>query len=755
MRTSLLDVDAEGQQSAAAIADELLADPDQDEVLIRHGQRFVRRLLPVQLTPDGRPTAEARDTVIDLTGAGAFEMRASGGTDEPKAYAARRTPPGAQEVEVRVTVAALTGTDPLNVGARVGVVINVGCDVASVDVGQRVVALGSGALGSHLTTHKDAVVGIPDAVSDPDASAYTSGYLVAWTALREIGRLEPGDRILIHDAADGVSLAAAAVARMIGARTYVEDLRDPDVADKVLRLTDGAGVDVVLNTTGGNAIRTGVRTMAAGGRFVQVADGGPMTDTSLEVATLARSGSFAVLDMDVNVKRDPRRYRLLAKTILAAAAAGDLERPAHTEFPLGSLPDGLRSSASGDRNGETVITMPTEGRITAIAAPPDNLAKRDGGYIVVGGTGGVGFAVARWLAEQGAGMVVVNGRSAPGDETSSAIAELNNAGYRIHLVTGDISDPLTAQRLVNAVEAAGFRLRGVVHSAADLADQIVLNISAERIARVFAPKVSGGWWLHKATAERELDWWVAFSSAASLLGSPGQGSYAAANSWLDGLVAYRRAHGLPAIGINWGPWAEVGRAQAFADLGFSMITVEQGLAAMKLLLEADRSCTGVFGLDARQWFQSFPAASRSSLFSSLRDTSATPQESDGWIRAELDALDPGARAARLASLIADEIKVVLRSADPIDHDAALASLGLDSLMGLELRNRLESRLTITLPVALVWAYPTISELAVAMCERLGYTESNSEAALSQSEMALLSDIVAASELHVATGVDES
>jgi phthiocerol/phenolphthiocerol synthesis type-I polyketide synthase C len=254
---------------------------------------------------------------------------------------------------------------------------------------------------------------------------------------------------------------------------------------------------------------------------------------------------------------------------------------------------------------------------------------------------------------------------------------------------------------------------------------------------------------------RELDWWVAFSSAASLLGSPGQGSYAAANSWLDGLVAYRRAHGLPAIGINWGPWAEVGRAQAFADLGFSMITVEQGLAAMKLLLEADRSCTGVFGLDTRQWFQSFPAASRSSLFSSLRDTSATPQESDGWIRAELDALDPGARAARLASLIADEIKVVLRSADPIDHDAALASLGLDSLMGLELRNRLESRLTITLPVALVWAYPTISELAVAMCERLGYTESNSEAALSQSEMALLSDIVAASELHVATGVDES
>ena len=152
------------------------------------------------------------------------------------------------------------------------------------------------------------------------------------------------------------------------------------------------------------------------------------------------------------------------------------------------------------------------------------------------------------------------------------------------------------------------RPAGVLHSATVLDDEIVLNISESAAARVFNPKVAGSWRLHQATAHLDLDWWLTFSSAASLLGSPGQGAYAAANSWVDGLVAYRRSRGLPAIGINWGPWAEVGRAQSFADLGFSMITPDLGLAAMQRVLAADRSATGVFGLDARQWFQSFPAA---------------------------------------------------------------------------------------------------------------------------------------------------
>ncbi len=198
---------------------------------------------------------------------------------------------------------------------------------------------------------------------------------------------------------------------------------------------------------------------------------------------------------------------------------------------------------------------------------------------------------------------------------------------------------------------------------------------------MFAPKVAGGWWLHQATAHLDLDWWLTFSSAASLLGSPGQGAYAAANSWVDGLVAYRRSRGLPAIGINWGPWAEVGRAQFFADLGFSMITPELGLAAMQQVLAADRCRTGVFSLDARQWFQSFPAAPRDRRYSpSWASRPPTERRGGGRIRAELDAAEPAERPARLASAIATEIQGVRRSTEPLDYDQPMESLGLDSLM---------------------------------------------------------------------------
>ncbi len=480
---------------------------------------------------------------------------------------------------------------------------------------------------------------------------------------------------------------------------------------------------------------------------------------------MAKSASFSVVDLDLNLKLQPAKYRELLQEILEHVADGTLEVLPVTEFGLRDAADGFRLMASGKHTGKIVISIPDGGTVEAIASPPpEPLVSPEGGYLIVGGMGGLGFVVARWLAEQGAGLIVLNGRSEPSDDVRAAIADLSSGGTRIEVVTGDIAEPGTAERLVQTVQNTGFRLAGVLHSAMVLDDEIVLNMSESAARRVFTPKVAGSWRLHEATADLDLDWWLTFSSVASLLGAPGQGSYAAANSFVDGLVAYRRSLGLPAVGINWGPWAEVGRAQFFADLGVSMITVEQGLAAMQLVLSADRARTGVFILDARQWFQSFPAAAGSSLFSKLQESTTPERRAGGAIRAELDALEGAAaaeRPARLAAAIAGEIRAVLRSTEPIDVDRPMESLGLDSLMALELRNRLEASLGTTLPAALVWAYPTITDLAGALCERLGYAQladveqtPDAEAALSDEEMELLSDLVAASELETATGSSE-
>jgi phthiocerol/phenolphthiocerol synthesis type-I polyketide synthase C len=512
-------------------------------------------------------------------------------------------------------------------------------------------------------------------------------------------------------------------------------------------------VDVILNSLAGEAIRRGVEILAPGGRFIELGKRDVYADAQLGLASLAKSGSFAVVDLDLNLRLQPRRYRELLQDIFGRVLAGELQMLPVTEFSLDDAIEAFRLMASGAHVGKIVISIPAEGSIDALASPPPQpLVGRDGGYIVVGGMGGLGFVVARWLVQQGAGMVVLNGRSSPNAEVAAAIAEINAGGSRVQVITGDIAEPGTAARLVAAIEEAGLRPAGVLHSAMVLADEIVLNMSQSAAARVFAPKVAGHWRLHEATAGLDLDWWLTFSSAASLLGSPGQGAYAAANSWVDGLVAYRRSRGLPAIGINWGPWAQVGRAQFFADLGFSMITSELGLAAIQQVLAADRCRTGVISLDARQWFQSFPAAEQSSLFAGLAESATTQPRDGGRIRAELNACEPAQRPARLALAIATEIQGVRRSTEPLDYDQPMESLGLDSLMGLELRNRLETSLGITLPVALVWAYPTISALAGALCERMGYEP---VAALSEEEMKLLADLVKASELEVKTGAAES
>jgi phthiocerol/phenolphthiocerol synthesis type-I polyketide synthase C len=798
LKATLVDVDPDGTEPLSALLDELLAGADQDEVALRAGHRYVSRLVAAPTTRSGELAVESRSTTVDLDAGGAakLELDEAGRLDGLKIHAVKRTPPAADQVEVRIIAAALNFSDVLKVmgiypglagnapiigGECVGVVTAFGSEVDSVSVGERVIAFGVGTIGTHVTTTQDLVVPTPDTLSDFEAAGFGVAYLTAWHSLCEVGRLAPGERVLIHSATGGVGLAAISIAKMIGARIYatagtdakremlagmgveyVGDSRSVAFADEILDITDGVGVDIVLNSLPGEAIRRGMQVLAPGGRFIELGKKDVFADANVGLAALARSGSFSVVDVDLNMRLQPKRYRECLKQILRHAAAGELAPLPATEFAFADAIDAFRLMASGGHTGKIVISIPQSGSIAALAPRPSQpLVRRDGGYLVVGGMGGLGFVTARWLAQQGAGLVVVNGRSAPSAETLAAIEEINAEGGRVEVVTGDLTDPDTSRRLVAAVEDAGFRLAGVVHSAMVLADEIVLNITESASARVFAPKVTGAWWLHQATADADLDWWVSYSSAASLLGAPGQGTYAAANSWIDGLVAHRRSLGLPAAGINWGPWAEVGRAQFFADLGVSMITSAQGLQAVQLLLSADRARTGVFTLDARQWFQSFPAAAGSSLFAKLQESITVERRTGGRIRTELDTCEPGDRAALLATAIADEIRAVLRSTDPIDHDRPMESLGLDSLMALELRNRLESSLGTTLPVALVWAYPTITDLAGAMCERLGYAPpaeaeqtSDAEPELSDEEMELLSDLVAASELEAAAGGSE-
>jgi acyl carrier protein len=244
-----------------------------------------------------------------------------------------------------------------------------------------------------------------------------------------------------------------------------------------------------------------------------------------------------------------------------------------------------------------------------------------------------------------------------------------------------------------------------------------------------APKLQGAWNLHTQTADAPLDFFVLFSSAAALLGSPGQGNYSAANAFLDALAHHRRGQGQPALSINWGPWSEVGLAAAQANRGerlsfrgFEGITVERGVQALGYALGEGFVQVGVMPLNLRQWRQFYPRAAESPLLAELpweqEGAGAGPQESR--LRETLLAVEAGwRRRALLERHLQEQIAQVLRlDAARIDLQAPLANFGFDSLMALELRNRLEISLGLTLSATLVWSHPTIQAMTPYLAEKM-------------------------------------
>lgn len=311
--------------------------------------------------------------------------------------------------------------------------------------------------------------------------------------------------------------------------------------------------------------------------------------------------------------------------------------------------------------------------------------RNDGAYLITGGLGGLGLFLAEKLAAAGCGRIVLASRSAPTQRVLETVEMIRAVGADVVVQCGDIAHPGTAERLVAAATATGLPLRGVVHAAAVVEDAPVAGITAELLHRNWAPKADGAWHLHRATATQPIDWFCLFSSAAALVGSPGQGGYAAANSWLDGFSQWRRAQGLPATTIAWGAWAEIGRGTALADAAGVAIAPEEGAHAFQALLRHDRGYSGYAPMMAAPWLTAL--AQRSPFAEAFKPTGrGNPGASEFLI--ELKSLPAAEWPARLRRMIAEQVSRILRR--NVDPDRPLAEYGVDSLGNLEIRTRIET-----------------------------------------------------------------
>ncbi|MFI9273412.1 SDR family NAD(P)-dependent oxidoreductase [Kitasatospora sp. NPDC052896] len=756
LRATLVDADP-ADTDLLGVARELAADAPEDEVALRGTDRHIARLAYAPLSEGERASASTRTVRY---GVDRFRLRAGrlGDLDSLEFAVTTRRAPGPGEVELRVRAAGVNFRDVLtamgllatdeDAGSRVGfectgVVTAVGPGVDHVRAGDTVLAadLRGGAFASFTTVPAFTVAAIPAGIDPDEAAGLPTAFLTAWYALHDVARLTRGERVLIHSATGGTGLAALAVAGRLGAevfatagseekRRYLRDLgvrhvwdsRSLDFAEQARAATAGEGVDVVLNSLSGQAIRAGLETLAPFGRFVELGVRDILADTPLGLAPLRHNVTMSAVDLIELQRSRPEVFARVMREVLAEFERGALTALPCRTYPLARARDAFRLMAGAGHIGKLVLTVPTEGSGTAVLREPPSPVRPDSAYLITGGLRGVGLATAGWLAHQGASHLVLNGRTPPSPETERILAGLRDSGTRISVVLGDIAEPGTARRLVTTATADGLPLRGLVHAAMVLDDAAVTNITDDQLDRVWHPKATGAWRLHEATAGLALDWFVLYSSMASLLGNPGQGAYAAANAWLDAFAIWRSAHGLRTLAVNWGPWGETGVATDFAARGYQTIPTEDGLRALATLLTHQRVRTGVIPGTPDTWI---PAAGRrSSLFGLLtHDAAGTGGTKDPSrdIRAELRSAEPGlARRTALEDYLAEHIRTVLRlGSATLDPQTPLKALGFDSLLRIELRTRLESGLGTRLAGDFVWQHPTLAALATGLAEHMG------------------------------------
>ncbi|GAB3958497.1 hypothetical protein GCM10029978_003550 [Actinoallomurus acanthiterrae] len=405
-------------------------------------------------------------------------------------------------------------------------------------------------------------------------------------------------------------------------------------------------------------------------------------------------------------------------SVAAAQIAAELRaRPADTEI---ARRGGARYVArlAAARLGDGHDPKPaTAGRTAGHRLRP--VVRRGAAYVISGGYGGLGLVTARLLAERGAGRIVLSGRSGPPPDAEKAISELRESGVEVEVVLGDIAAPGVAERVV---AAAGDRLRGVVHAAGGLADRIFTDIDVADLRRVWAPKVDGAYRLYEAARGHDLDWWVAYSSAAALLGSPGQGAYAAANAAVDAFTGFLREQGVPAVTINWGTWSRVGGAANLTGgpvSGIDPITPEEGAETLEALLAHDRAATGVLRFDPRQAVTVFPELGRMPYFSAL--VGALPEVADDWPGPEaLRSLEPAAARTLVRDRVAERVATVLGFRP--DPAQSLTDLGLDSLVAVRIKSALEHDFGLTVPATVLLQGGSVEVLTTWALTELGLAD---------------------------------
>ncbi|WP_368855113.1 SDR family NAD(P)-dependent oxidoreductase [Streptomyces sp. JV178] len=733
---------------AARIVSELRHCGEEDEIILGEHGRFTPRL--ESLIPPCRTPVHGDGYRLQLRHPGRRHQLAWIG-NEPE-----RPRPG--EVLIQVRAAALNyrdvmlaegmlppGAEPATeTGPRLGLecageVIAVGPGVQTPAVGDRVFAFGHGTFASHVRVRTEQAGLIPDGMTYEQATTLPAVYLTVQHSLESLARLKAGDTVLVHGGAGGIGLAALNYARHVGARViatagspakrdllrmlgaeHVLNSRDLSFAAQVREATAGRGVDVVLNSLAGEAIARSLDCLTPGGRFIELGKRDIYANAPLLLRPFRNNLAYFGVDITRLIADTPDQAAEAFRTVTARVQEGIYQPLPYQSYPAPRIADAVTALRHSRHLGKVVITF-TDSLPVAVEEP-DTLPVLDpkATYLITGGLSGLGAATARHLASRGARhLSLLSRRGATAPEAAALLEDLHHLGVNAQCHAADVTDPEAVKKILEQADLQDRSVRGIVHAAMHLDDAPLEELTAERFAAVLAPKIRGAEILDRLTRDRETDFFIVYSSVAALIGNMHQAPYAAANLYLEALMRTRRNHGRAGLALAWGGISETGyvaRNQLTENItrsGIGLITPNTALDALDRHLHRT-TCQAVVGvMDWDRLTHLLPAVASPRFvaqMTGISDRSSRARAHD--LRQQLKAAENDeARQELITRTLTDVAAQVLQtSPDRINPTANLTDLGMDSLMGAELKVLMEQTFTCELPLMELMAAGNIEGL---------------------------------------------
>ncbi|PVH77199.1 putative polyketide synthase [Cadophora sp. DSE1049] len=641
-----------------------------------------------------------------------------------------------------------------------GTVRAVGKDVHECNVGDRVTCYGSGTIASYYRGRASSFQKIPDDMSFELAAAIPTAYCTAYYAVYNLARVSRADTVLVHNATEPCSQAIIEICKLIGAQVFatvaslpqkqfIAEERilpesqilfkgDASFAKSIMRITKGEGIDVIFNSdaASGEMQRLSWSCIAPYGRFIELSGQDLTNGSRLEMGNFSKDVMFAAFNLTNLIKRKPKATDRLLSDIIGLFSAGILRGPSTiVRYKISDIHKALQ-----DIHDERVLSkviLTTNNSDTYVKeglSLSAGLLKSDASYLLVGGLGGIGRAIAMWMLDHGAKNIIFANRSGQTKQVAKeTVHALEARGARVAVYSCDVGNDLQVTGMVTKAGNALPPIKGVIQAAMVLKDAMIENLSVDDYNAVLQPKVQGTWNLHKVLP-RNMDFFIMLSSVSGVIGNASQSAYAAAGTFMDAFAVYRNSLGLPAVTLDLGVITGIGYLSENQELAAAMeLQGFEGTNEAKLmaLIESaifeprregalSQTITGLGTWKKGQSLGNFDV----SLFAKFRrrgldDIEGGETSSEETLRQDIRASTTMAEAT--ASVCAALVnKLAVRLGTPVDNivsSKTISEYGVDSLVAVEMRNWIAKDIESQVPILEILANQSLTQLSAKIAAK--------------------------------------